>query len=498
MNHPTSRPWLLAVLTLGVALVPVWLAWNRFRDEAQRKDSQLFEATSGLAGERLQLIVVRHLNFFNVLRNQLRSQPVPARDVLRIPPNLKHAFPHLGAFGYASIQDGRTVLEWIGSDAAAPMQVGHNLAADARLAAVLDRASRMATPTAALDSPMGTRAFVACALGDGGKPRGFVVGWLDVGSFCRDSSTALLKDGVLTATPLEEGGAAPSGAHLFMIREGEMQLPIAIARGPAFHETYGHVSPTLVLAVGAVCALLLAFLVFQGTRTLQLRASLDAERMRARLVQGFSHEFRTPLSVILSSTDLLFSYIEKLDPARRNEVIGQIRDSAQRMSEMVDEILLLSRLESARITPHTSQVDLAELCTAVAREISAATRERSHIDVNVSGSTNTDPTLLRGIIANLLSNAVKYSALGGTVRLDAEERDGVLVLTVSDNGIGIPPDDLPRVGEAFHRASNVGDTTGTGLGLAIVRRSAALLGGTFTIKSEEGRGTTATLTLSAA
>ena len=498
MNHPTSRPWLLAVLTLGVALVPVWLAWNRFRDEAQRKDSQLFEATSGLAGERMQLILVRHVYLFNILRNQLRLQREPAREMLRIPPSFNHAFPHLHAYGYASNRDGGTVLEWTSSDDVSPMKVGSNLAADPRLAAVLDRAGRMANPTGALDTETGIKVFAACAVGEGPKPRGFVVGWLDVESLCHDASTALLKDGVLTATPLEEGAPPPSGSHLFMIREGDMQLPIAIARGPAFRETYGQVSPALVLAVGAVCALLLAFLVFQGTRTLQLRASLDAERMRARLVQGFSHEFRTPLSVILSSTDLLFSYIEKLDPARRNEVIGQIRDSAQRMSEMVDEILLLSRLESARITPQKSQVDLAELCTAVAREISAATRERGRIDVNASGSANTDPALLHGLIANLLSNAVKYSALGETVRLDAEKRDGVMMVTVSDNGIGIPQDDLSRVGEAFHRASNVGDVAGTGLGLAIVRRSAALLGGTFNIMSEEGRGTTATLTLPAA
>jgi len=498
MKHPPSRPWLLALLTLCVALVPVLLAWNRFRDEAQRKDAQLFEATTGLVGERLQLIVVRHLNVFNILRNQLRSQPVPARDVLRIPPSLKHAFPHLRAFGYAAIQDGRTILEWTGSDDAAPVKIGTDLASNARIAAVLERAARLPVPSAAVDTQDGTRAFVACAVGDGAKPRGFVVGWLDVDSLCRDSSTSLLANGVLTAAPLAEAAPLPPGGCLLTIREGEMQLPIAIARGPAFQETYGHVSPALVLGVGAVCAVLLAFLVLQGTRAMQLRSALDAERMRARLVQGFSHEFRTPLSVILSSTDLLSSYLDKLEPARRNEVIGQIHDSGQRMSEMVDEILLLNRLESARITPQKTRVNLAELCTAAAREISAATRDRSRIEVNPGGSVNTDPTLLRGVLANLLSNAVKYSAPGATVRLDTQQRDGAIVFTISDSGIGIPADDLPRIGEAFHRAANVGDTPGTGLGLAIVRRSAALLGGAFAIKSEEGRGTTATLTLPAA
>ena len=78
-----AKPWLLATLTLGVALAPVWLAWENSREEARQKDAQLFEATSGLVGERLQLITVRHLNLFNVLRNQLRMQPEPGREPLR-------------------------------------------------------------------------------------------------------------------------------------------------------------------------------------------------------------------------------------------------------------------------------------------------------------------------------------------------------------------------------------------------------------------------------
>jgi signal transduction histidine kinase len=98
-------------------------------------------------------------------------------------------------------------------------------------------------------------------------------------------------------------------------------------------------------------------------------------------------------------------------------------------------------------------------------------------------------------LSDLLGNAVKYSPPGATVRLTVARRNGALVFNVVDTGIGIPESDLPRLGEAFHRAANVGDIPGTGLGLAIVQRSAVLLGGSFRVESEEGRGTTATLIL---
>jgi signal transduction histidine kinase len=497
MKHPPARPWLLAVLTLGVALVPVWLSWRNYRDEARRKDAQLFDATSGLAAERLQLITVRHLNFFNVLRNQLRTQPVPARESLHVPSTLRESFPHLLAFGYAAQEKNRAVLRWLDADHSVPAQLGTDLGADPQFGAVIERAARSPVPVA---FNVNRRLLVAVAVGEGEgeRPRGFAVGWIDVASLCADSMVAQLRDGVLTATPLAAGAVAPPSAKLVSIHECGAEVPVAIARGPRFGETYGPVAPTLVFAAGAGCALLLAFLVFQAVRASQLRAALDAERMRARLVQGFSHEFRTPLSVIVSSADLLSAYIGKIEPARRDEALAQIRDSAGRMSAMVDEILLLSRLESGRVEPHLAEHDLGGLCEAVVREVSTATRERCPISVEASGAAHCDAALLRGILANLLGNAVKYSAAGSQVRLVASRRDGILVLAVSDRGIGIPASDLARVGEAFHRAVNVGDTPGTGLGLAIVRRSAELMGAKFSLQSTEGRGTTATLTLPAA
>src|SRR5262249_10090618 len=140
---------------------------------------------------------------------------------------------------------------------------------------------------------------------------------------------------------------------------------------------------------------------------------------RARLVQGFSHEFRTPLSVIVSSADLLSAYLGKIEPARRDEALAQIPDSAGRMSAMVGEILLLSRLESGRVEPQLPEHDLGGLCQAVAHEIATATRERCPISVEAGGAARCDAALLRGILVNLLGNAVKYSAPGAGIRLSA-------------------------------------------------------------------------------
>lgn len=493
MKLSQARPWLLALLTLGLALVPVFLAWRDYRDEARRKDEQLFDATSGLVGERLQLITVRHINVFNILRNQLRMQTVPARDSLRIPPTLRASFPHLLAFGYAAAGENRTTLQWTSTDAHSPISIGDDIAANPQRAAAIERAMRSPAPVVTTDSSSGDRLFVVEAVGDAGRPRGYVVGWLDVASLCADSTVPMLSDGVLIAAPLAESAKAPSDARVISIREGGAEFPVMISRGPKFAATYGQVPPLLVFAAGAGCAVLLAFLVLQAMRASQLRAELEAERMRGRLVQSFSHEFRTPLSVILSSADLLEAGGSQLDTTRRAEVIAQIQDSTQQLSEMAEEILLLSRLESQRTQPRPAPVELHGLCESLVRDTNTATRNRCRIEVNADGTATLDSAILRPALANLLSNAVKYSAPGEVVRLTVERRNDTLIFAVSDSGIGIPNADLARIGEPFHRAANVGETPGTGLGLAIVRRSITLLGGTLSIESKEGHGTIAML-----
>lgn len=492
MKKRYSSPWGPAVLTLCIALVPVWLAWTSYRNEAKRKDVQIFEASSGLVSERLQLITVRHLNTFQILRNQMRNQDSPTLESLRTPPNFRKLLPHLSAFGYASTEADRVILQWTNADENAPVRKGSDLKETSRYADAIQRAARNPNPVVTVDFPS-NRLFVVLAADRAAPASTFVVGWIDIASLCVDDSVPLLRDGVLVAAPLAKGSKAPQGTKVFFIREGGEEFSVTITRGPKFAASYGQVAPWWMLVTGIGCAVLLSFLVFEVIRASRLRAALDAERMRGQLVQSFSHEFRTPLSVILSSADLLEADDGRIAPERRGEIISQIQESTKQLADMAEEILLLSRLDSPSAKHNPVPLELRSFCESLARDASSAARHSIGIDVAVEGEAVLDPALLRPSLANLLANAIKYSEPGDTVKLSTVQRQGEIVFTVSDQGIGIPADDLARVGDPFHRASNVGHIPGTGLGLAIVIRSVNLMGGRLDLQSEEGCGTTAKL-----
>ncbi len=505
LAHWLARPFAVASLTLALTLVPVALAVRHFQRAAAASDAAIFSAASATVEEKLRLMTVRHTSWLNILRNRLGTAAGrTARDLDRELPDYiwRNSPPHWHSI--ALVEGGHIV--WMRGQEIPPLAVGAEISAEPKIAALL--AGMAAAPASEHQFPWSTalpgrRLCVAMQLrGDTS-----LLGWLDLAAMCASPEAQLSgKPGALLVALADE---KRPDSRVVEIGENRLTWQAAIARGPRYAELLAHPSGTYALAAGGFTALLLATLAglaakarLDSQRTLALRAALDAERevgrLRGQFVSSVSHEFRTPLSVIVSSADLLESYGPQLDAARSSEAVAQIQDSAARLAEMVDEILLLSRLESGRVQPRADDVDLSQLCHVVAREVATATRDRCPISVEASGSARSDATLLRSILANLLGNAVKYSPAGSPIRLAAEQRGGATVFTVSDRGIGIPAPDLARVGEAFHRAANVGDTPGTGLGLAIVRRSAALLGGTFSIESEEGRGTTATLTLPAA
>lgn len=169
------------------------------------------------------------------------------------------------------------------------------------------------------------------------------------------------------------------------------------------------------------------------------------------------------------------------------------------MTGLIAEVLLLGRLESGRLAFDPRPASPATVCQELARQTATATSHRNPIQVNAPDSPALlDGTLLSAILGNLLANAVKYSPAGSPVALDVTRSGANLVFTVRDAGIGIPEADLPRLFDSFHRCANVGDTPGSGLGLAIVRRTVTLHGGTVTVASEVGAGTTFTVTLPAA
>lgn len=499
----SERPALLALLTLAVALVPVGFALQNYREESRLKDQQLFEATSDHVAERLQLITLRHLNFLNVLRNVLRNAPErePSSDVVPRSLDWRTAQPHLIAFALVGQESGHAMVRWTLGNATGLAKPGDDLMMDERIAPALRQSLQNTLPIPVGVSLEDHRLFIVEALPDRNrmeKARGFVVGWIDLASLCRDATVPLLKDQVLQASPLGLNDPVPEQARAHSINEGDVHCRIAIMRGPQFQQRFGQVPPVLVFVACVVSAVLLALMVMQAVRAAQLRTALTAERelgqMRSQFVSSVSHEFRTPLSIILSGADLLETHAAQLTAERREEIIARIKDSTHRMNEMVEQVLLLGHIESGTLVAQPRELDLAALCRDIAGEVSAATHERCPIVVEaMAGSHAVDPALLRSILGNLLSNAVKYSPAGSQVKLEVAARDTTLSFIVRDEGIGIPTDDLRRVNEPFHRGGNVTAVSGTGLGLAIVERCVKLHGGTLHIESQENAGTTATV-----
>lgn len=234
----------------------------------------------------------------------------------------------------------------------------------------------------------------------------------------------------------------------------------------------------------------------------ELQNALAKERELSQLKSEFvslvSHEFRTPLEIIMSSADNLQRYYDRLEAEQRDQLLRTINKSVRRMSGMMEEVLVLGRLESDRMTFKPVAFDLRAFCQRVCDEIQSATNGRCPIRLAMDsgiGDATGDESVLRHIFANLLSNAVKYSPEGSEVSFTVTSDGDVALCRIADRGCGIPQADQKRLFEAFHRGSNVGQIPGTGLGLLIVQRCVALHGGELTFESAEGKGTTFTVRL---
>lgn len=216
--------------------------------------------------------------------------------------------------------------------------------------------------------------------------------------------------------------------------------------------------------------------------------------LKSNFVSMVSHEFRTPLAVILSSTDILSNHLDRLSPERRAQQLAGIRGSTQQMARLIEEVLLLGKVEAGKMAFVPEPVNLRHFCSELVDEAHSATARRCTIVLecgdDLPESISADPALLRHIFSNLLSNAAKYSPEGAEVKLNVTQDSGSLIFRVSDKGIGIPIEDQARLFEPFHRAKNTGQISGTGLGLMITKRCVELHGGSIAVTSAQGEGTT--------
>jgi signal transduction histidine kinase len=237
-------------------------------------------------------------------------------------------------------------------------------------------------------------------------------------------------------------------------------------------------------------------------RTAELEQALAQQTELAKLKTDFvslvSHEFRTPLGVIMSAADVLRRYFGRLAEEKRERHLEMIFRSTRNLSSLIEEVLLLGRVEEGRMAFEPVPVDMEKLCASIADELRSATGGVCPIRYRAANSLAgavSDEKLLRHVLCNLLSNAVKYSEPGTPVEfLVAREGDNLSII-VRDHGIGIPPEDQPRLFTSFSRASNVGHRPGTGLGLVVVQRCVQKHGGTISLQSAVGVGTTVTVVL---
>ena len=211
-----------------------------------------------------------------------------------------------------------------------------------------------------------------------------------------------------------------------------------------------------------------------------------------------SHEFRTPLAVIRAAGENLGRYYQRLTETQRAELLGDISKSTRRMNDLIEEVLLLGKVESGKMECRPAPVDLAAVCRRVIAEVRAATHDACPIEfsgANLEPDFKLDEGLVVIVLSNLLSNAVKYSQPGKPVRLEVRQDLGHVILEMRDEGIGIPESDQAGLFHSFHRGANVGSIPGSGLGLTIVKRCVELHSGAITVASTEGRGTTFTVRL---
>jgi len=211
--------------------------------------------------------------------------------------------------------------------------------------------------------------------------------------------------------------------------------------------------------------------------------------MKTRFVAMTSHELRSPLSTVLSSSELLSDYGQRWESERRQQHLDRIRDAARDMSQLLDQILLIGTAEAGTLRPTPGPLNLDEHSQDLLEKLANETGRR--VVRTLSGDPNVvlDERLLRHLLWNLLDNAAKYSPPEAQVSLGIEVEEHTLHLVVRDAGIGIAAEDLPLLFTSFHRGKNVGQRVGSGLGLSVVKRVVDAQAGAIRVESKLGQGT---------
>jgi PAS domain S-box-containing protein len=233
----------------------------------------------------------------------------------------------------------------------------------------------------------------------------------------------------------------------------------------------------------------------------ETRKALEKERefndLKSKFVSIASHEFRTPLSTILTSVSLIDQYKQRNELDKIDKHTTRVKSSVQHLTAILNDFLSLGKLEEGKIVVVQEEINLNALFQDITEEIQPGMKEGQLLELNLNtrDSVISDSRILRNILFNLISNASKYSEAGKPIKITASEKDNRLQITIQDHGIGIPEEDHKHLFERFFRAGNVSNIQGTGLGLNIVKRYVELLNGTISFESEFKKGSTFTVSL---
>jgi PAS domain S-box-containing protein len=229
----------------------------------------------------------------------------------------------------------------------------------------------------------------------------------------------------------------------------------------------------------------------------EVRKSLEKERelneLKTKFVSIASHEFRTPLSSVLSSAALIKQYNDRREPDKIEKHIHRIKASVNQLTGILNDFLSLGKLEEGKVDVVFEPINPKLFLDEVNEEVSGLLKEGQNLIVNCNIKAEellSDSRILRNILFNLITNASKYSDINKPIYVNYNEHPGYISLDVRDEGIGIPEEDQKHMFDRFFRASNAGNVQGTGLGLNIVKRYLDLLNGTITLSSTYGEGTT--------
>jgi PAS domain S-box-containing protein len=233
----------------------------------------------------------------------------------------------------------------------------------------------------------------------------------------------------------------------------------------------------------------------------ETRKALEKERefndLKSKFVSIASHEFRTPLSTILSSISLVNQYKQRSEFDKLDKHIARVRTSVHHLTGILNDFLSLGKLEEGKVEVVYEKINLYALFQDIIEEIKPSLKEEQYILLNlkVEDSVTSDPRILRNILFNLISNASKYSEPGKVIEITITNAQHDLSIAIRDEGMGIPEEDHKHLFERFFRAGNVSNIQGTGLGLNIVKRYVELLKGTIAFSSAYKKGSTFTVTI---